>query len=161
MRRLVFIVCAISLICLPLSTIQAAPDSGKEETTTSKAHESQPHQDNKETNKDKEKEKAEKEKESSAAKEAAGDAKPAAQATKPAEKAVKKAAEKVITKPVIVRFTLTGAYPEGAGAPGLFGEILKPCGTTWKTAGWTAMAPKPSCGAWTPPRPTKTSRPSG
>ena len=59
------------------------------------------------------------------AKDSTGAAKPAAASPKPAEKAVKSPAKKepAAKKPVVVLLTLKGEYPEGAGTPGVFGEL--------------------------------------
>ena len=115
MRRLVLLLCVISLVCLPLSTIHAAPDSGKQETPAAKPSKPRHHHDKKGKDQPKDKEakkaKADKSKAVAAAKGPTKEAKAAKPAAKPAK------------KPVVVQFTLKGEYPEGAMAPGVFGEL--------------------------------------
>lgn len=93
MRRLVFLLCVISLVCLRVPMSDAAPAPGKKA-----------------------------DKEAVGAKEPTKAAKPAAQPTKPTEKPAA-VAKKPAKKPVVVQLTLKGEYPEGATAPGLFGEL--------------------------------------
>jgi protease IV len=124
MRRLALLVFVLSLVCFPVTTIRGEPDAAKkgestkkDESTASKSHKSR-----RQRQQEKEKEKAkETAKDNTKAdqgkKEATAKAKPAAKSAKPAETVAK--------KPVVVQFNLTGEYPEGTGAPGMFGE-LKP-----------------------------------
>lgn len=146
MRRFVLVFCVISLLCLPPTTIQAAPDVAKdavkEDAPASKSQKSRHRHEKKAKEEDKNKDKeADKEqdkdkpqaddaKEETAPVETATDeAKPAEQPAQTAEKPVKsaekpaKSAEKPAKKPAVVFITLKGEYPEGPGAPGLFGEL--------------------------------------
>jgi protease-4 len=117
MRRFVLLACVIALVCLPVATIQSAPNSAKkEDTAAAKPQKSRRHRDQ---NKEKGKAKPEQGKDAATkaepVKDAAAKAKPAAKPSKPAKKPA--------TKPVVVLMTLKGDYPEGAGSPGMFGNL--------------------------------------
>jgi protease IV len=121
MRRLVLLLCAISLVCLPIPMIHAATDAGKPaqpaakpEPPAAKPEKPRHHHQKKAKEKDADQQKAKAEKDKTAATDKS--AKPAAKPTTPAEK-------KPAKKPVVVLLTLKGEYPERAAAPGLFGEL--------------------------------------
>ena len=115
MRWLALLVCLMCIVCLPFSTIEAAPDSGTQEAIDAKAQESSNQDQTPGDDKSKGDDEPVQGKDGAAESEPTSEAKPTTQAKKLAKKAVK--------KPVVVRFTLKGSYPEGAGSPGLFSEL--------------------------------------
>jgi protease-4 len=98
MRRFVLLVFAIAMVCLSVSTIQAVPDSKSKATTVEKTDKAQ-QQGDKESKKKKTKAKKEK------------------------KESIAKTTPQPAKKPVVVQLTLNGEYPEGAGSPGIFGEL--------------------------------------
>jgi protease IV len=125
MRRHIILGCMISLLCISFASLQAATSSDKEEKT-SKPTASQRRHDRKQQEKANQKT-APKKETSSTAKDGEKSKTVAKKAKTTAPPA--KAAEKTTPKPQVVQFTLKGEYPEGAGAPGLFGELQPSLGT--------------------------------
>lgn len=116
MRRVAILFGVIALVCLPAAVIYAASEPGKGDKTATKSEKVRHHRhDSKAGDKNTAKAEGQQDKKVAEEKKPVAEAKPAVPTAKAAEKPAK--------KPVVVQLTLKGEYPEGAGAPGLFGEL--------------------------------------